>query len=108
MTPVRRASETIGSAKSSARSTAMRPNRDLLLRLTLSTLLLTGLASCKREERTSRVPPPSADAVYSVQLSTLHPGSTQPSSTQPTTQAASAVKNHYEENAYALSEGQRL
>src|SRR2546426_713894 len=63
--------------------------------------------SCKREERTFRVPVPSADPVYSVELSTLHPGTTQPS-TQPRTRPRAPVKNHYEENAYALSEGQRL
>ena len=76
--------------------------------LLIASLPAAAALSCKREERTFRVPPPSADAVYSVQLSTLHPGTTQPSSTQPSTQPTSAVKNHYEENAYALSEGQRL
>jgi cytochrome c oxidase cbb3-type subunit 3 len=55
--------------------------------------------SCEREERTFRVQPPSADAVQSVQLSVLFPG------TQP---ATAPVKNEYEENAYALAEGKRL
>ena len=63
--------------------------------------------SCKREERTFKVPAPAADPVYSVQLSTLHPGSTQPA-TQPTTRPGPPLKNHFEDNAYALSEGQRL
>jgi cytochrome c oxidase cbb3-type subunit 3 len=80
--------------------------RTLKLLLLVACLSCVAL-SCKREERTFRVPVPDADPVYSVQLSTLHPGTTQPS-TQPTTQPASPVKNHYEENAYALSEGQRL
>src|SRR5216110_3130968 len=79
--------------------------------LPIALLIIVGagilIVSCKREERNFRVESPSADAVYSVQLSELHPGTTQPSS-QPTTQPSHPTKNDYEENAYAISEGQRL
>jgi cytochrome c oxidase cbb3-type subunit 3 len=62
--------------------------------------LLTGVAlSCKREQRTFRVEPPSADATESVAVSALFPGA------QPTT---GPVSNDYEKNAYALAEGKRL
>jgi cytochrome c oxidase cbb3-type subunit III len=57
------------------------------------------LVSCKREERGFRVSPPSANVILAVRESTLIPG---PHGTnQP-------VKNDYEDNAYALSEGERL
>src|ERR1051325_281821 len=57
------------------------------------------LVSCKREERGFRVQPPAARAANSQTLSDLQPGST-------TTPAG--IRNEYEENAYALSEGRRL
>ncbi|HEY6231028.1 MAG TPA: c-type cytochrome [Pyrinomonadaceae bacterium] len=57
------------------------------------------LVSCKREERGFRVQPPAARAANSQTLSDLQPGST-------TTPAG--IRNEYEENAYALSEGKRL
>ena len=81
-----------------------KPTAELLV--LVACLFLVAL-SCKREERTFRVSAPEADAVYSVQLSPLHPGATQPT-TQQTAQFPSPIKNPYEENAYALSEGQRL
>jgi cytochrome c oxidase cbb3-type subunit 3 len=67
-------------------------------------LLISFNSSCEREERGFRVDPPSADTVKTVTLSTLHPGiATQPSTTRP-----AAVINPYENNAYAMAEGQRL
>ncbi|HKP46392.1 MAG TPA: c-type cytochrome [Pyrinomonadaceae bacterium] len=57
------------------------------------------VVSCKREERGFRVQPPAARASNSQTLSDLQPGATSP---------AGEVKNDYEQNAYALSEGQRL
>lgn len=67
-------------------------------------LIAVAAASCEREERGFRVDPPSADTVKTVTLSDLHPGiATQPSTTQP-----AAVVNPYENNAYAMAEGQRL
>jgi cytochrome c oxidase cbb3-type subunit 3 len=57
------------------------------------------LLSCKREERGFRVNPPAAGAANSQALTELQPGSTTP---------AVGIKNEYEENAYALSEGKRL
>jgi cytochrome c oxidase cbb3-type subunit 3 len=66
------------------------------------------LPACKREERTFRVNAPSADAVQSVAVSTLFPG-TQPATAAGTTQPATApVTNDMEQNAYALAEGKRL
>jgi cytochrome c oxidase cbb3-type subunit 3 len=64
------------------------------------------LLGCDREERQLHAGAPSADPVYSVQLSTLVPV-TQPS-TQPSVTWSGPIKNSYEENAYAMSEGQRL
>jgi cytochrome c oxidase cbb3-type subunit 3 len=62
-------------------------------------LLLLLLSGCKREERGYRVSPPQAGRIDSVTLSELKPGESQP---------APAVKNEYEENAYAMNEGKRL
>jgi len=60
---------------------------------------LYSLGSCKREERGYRVAPPAADKIQTTSVSELHPaGGEKPG----------PVKNHYEENAYATSEGQRL
>ena len=55
--------------------------------------------SCKREERTFRTQPPSADPVQAVAVSALFPGATP---------ATGPVQNDYEHNAYALAEGKRL
>jgi cytochrome c oxidase cbb3-type subunit 3 len=55
--------------------------------------------SCEREERGFRVQTPDANRINSKQLSTLQPGV----QTQ-----NPPVKNEYEENSYALSEGKHL
>jgi cytochrome c oxidase cbb3-type subunit III len=57
------------------------------------------LLSCEREERGFRVEPPSANRIDSKSLSDLQPGARLP---------VPEVKNEYEENAYAVSEGKRL
>ena len=57
------------------------------------------LVSCKREERGFRVQPPAARAANSQTLTDLQPGAT----TSP-----AGIRNDFEENAYALSEGKRL
>jgi cytochrome c oxidase cbb3-type subunit III len=57
------------------------------------------LVSCKLEERGFRVQPPASSAPNSKTLTELQPGAT----TSPV-----EIKNEYEENAYALSEGKRL
>jgi cytochrome c oxidase cbb3-type subunit 3 len=62
----------------------------------LSALACTG---CKREERLVRVPPSSATLADMVQVDELHAGG--PSTNTP-------VKNDYENNSYALNEGQQL
>jgi cytochrome c oxidase cbb3-type subunit III len=60
---------------------------------------LYSLGGCKREERGYRVAPPAADKIQTTSVSELHPaGGEKPG----------PVKNHYAENAYATSEGQRL
>ena len=56
------------------------------------------LTSCKREERAYRVKPPNADTVYAVTETDFHISTPQPGE----------VKNDYEENSYALTEGKRL
>jgi cytochrome c oxidase cbb3-type subunit III len=65
--------------------------------------LLAGLlvlAACKREERGFKVEPPFASTINTLQMS----GGLQPAPL-PTNLP---VINHYEQNAYALSEGKRL
>jgi cytochrome c oxidase cbb3-type subunit III len=57
------------------------------------------LAGCKREERGFRVSPPAAEAMQRIELSDLRAGQHWPSP---------PVKNEYEQNAYAMNEGQRL
>ena len=69
-------------------------------------LLFAG--SCEREERDLHVTAPSANPVYSVQLSPLVPGTTQPSTLPAGPTLGLHVRNDYEHNAYAMSEGQRL
>lgn len=55
--------------------------------------------SCKREQRTFRVPPPQAEPAEMVGVSDLHAGG--PVTNQP-------VLTGYQETSYALSEGQQL
>jgi cytochrome c oxidase cbb3-type subunit 3 len=62
-------------------------------------IVLTVTASCKREERLFHVSQPNASVIEEVNLVELHPGGTPP---------PAHVKNPYEENAYALSEGKNL
>lgn len=69
----------------------------LIVSLAASVLLLVG---CKREERGFRVSPPQAARIQTdVMQSELQPGAPFPD--QP-------IKNEYEENAYAISEGKTL
>ena len=74
----------------------MRFHRSVIL---LTVFLPLTLVSCKREERGFRVQPPAAASSNSKSLSELEPGAKAP---------APEVKNDYEQNAYALSEGKRL
>jgi cytochrome c oxidase cbb3-type subunit III len=60
-------------------------------------LCVTG---CKREQRSFRPVPSSADILNAVQVSGLHPG---PEPSQPV-----VISQLYKETAYAASEGQRL
>jgi cytochrome c oxidase cbb3-type subunit 3 len=63
-------------------------------------LLVAGmLAACKREERSFRVATPSVSRAQGVRLTSFQPGPASPES---------PTKNGYEENALAMSEGQRL
>src|SRR5205085_9343074 len=57
------------------------------------------LSSCKREERGFRVDPPAANTVTVAMTTDFHAGGALPKD---------PVNNAYEENAYALSEGQRM
>jgi cytochrome c oxidase cbb3-type subunit III len=67
--------------------------------LVFALLCILAATACKREERGFRVAPPAADKTQSTSLSDLHPGGAA---------TPAAVKNGYEENAYATAEGQRL
>jgi cytochrome c oxidase cbb3-type subunit 3 len=70
--------------------------RIIFLSFALPLLVLSG---CKREDRGFRVSPPSASAIQTVSLNPIHPGNS--ARDEP-------IKNEYEENAYAMSEGKRL
>ena len=88
--------ETRKAGKNSRRSFLLSCFPDSLL---LFVTCLFVVASCKREERGFRVAPPAADKIESKSISDLRPaGGATPAQ----------VKNEYEENAYATSEGQRL
>jgi cytochrome c oxidase cbb3-type subunit 3 len=67
----------------------------------IATVVLIALvvASCTREQRRLREPPPSAARINAVTMGSITPG--ERIATAPT-------PNMYEENAYALSEGERL
>jgi cytochrome c oxidase cbb3-type subunit III len=67
--------------------------------IALSFVSLATLTSCKREERRLRESPPSATPGGAVRVSALQPG---------VMQDTTHVRNVYEGNAYAVSEGQRL
>jgi cytochrome c oxidase cbb3-type subunit 3 len=61
--------------------------------------LCLAAAGCKREERRFRETPPAATASNSITMSELQPG---PSVIQ------TSMRNPYEDNAFAVSEGKRL
>jgi cytochrome c oxidase cbb3-type subunit 3 len=63
------------------------------------TALLVLMSACKREERGFRVSPPAIARRDGTRLSPLEPGGKTP---------RQAVKNSYEDNAYALNEGKVL
>src|SRR5690349_19664305 len=65
----------------------------------LAAVVALPLVSCKREERRFRETPPSATAANLVTMSELQPG--------PAVVEAE-LRNPYEDNAYAVSEGKRL
>jgi cytochrome c oxidase cbb3-type subunit III len=67
--------------------------------LILLSIALAGIASCKREERNANVEPPAADTISTKTVSDLHPAGAQ----RPT-----PVVNHYEDNAYAVNQGEKL
>jgi cytochrome c oxidase cbb3-type subunit 3 len=71
-------------------------------RISKLALILTGLSiflSCEREERGFRVQTPDAARINSKQLTSLQAGEVAP---------PPPVKNEYEENAFALSQGKQL
>jgi cytochrome c oxidase cbb3-type subunit III len=65
----------------------------------LALITLFSATACKREERGFRVSPPATAEDNQVAQSDLQPGQKNP---------VEAVKNEYEENAYAMSEGKNL
>lgn len=66
--------------------------------LVAATLLVT-VAACDREDRRFRSSPPGSSPTDVVRLSTIQPGPAM---------MTSHVDNEYEENAYSVSQGQRL
>src|SRR4051812_9278501 len=61
--------------------------------------------SCKREKRAFQVSPPEADTIYKTSLTDLHAGAT----TMPVSMSTSTpIRNDYEDNAFAISQGQQL
>src|SRR4051812_15025131 len=62
-------------------------------------LMLVGVFGCKREERRFRETPPAATAANGITMSGLQPG---PSVIE------AQMRNPYEDNAYAVSEGKQL
>jgi cytochrome c oxidase cbb3-type subunit III len=68
-------------------------------RVAAAAALCIAFTACKREERRFRETPPGATAYNPVSMSDLNPG---PSLMEV------GVKNPYEDNAYAVSEGKRL
>jgi len=65
----------------------------------LALVSLLAVASCKREQRRFRETPPSATAANLVTMSELQPGASV---------VQAELRNPYEDNAYAVSEGKRL
>jgi len=73
----------------------------MTLRMQAALLLVvaTAVAGCKREQRRFRETPPAATASNAIVMSTLQPG---PAVVE------TGIRNPYEDNAYAVSEGKRL
>lgn len=82
--------------KKSATETTQPLTLYLALAAIFATLVMGG---CKREERGFRVSPPQAETINTVTMSGVQAGPKTPPAT---------VKNEYEENAYAVSEGKTL
>lgn len=66
------------------------------------------LAGCWREERAYRPAPESAEAIRWTRQVDLIPGLERPEDPAAVIRPVAGVANHYEENAFALSEGKRL
>lgn len=73
--------------------------RRIVIAVATAAAVLMGLAGCEREERDFQTIPPGASEETPVRTSALHAG---PSGTEPT------IVNAYENNAWAVGEGQRL
>jgi cytochrome c oxidase cbb3-type subunit III len=70
------------------------------LQLAFLASLAFGMATCSREDRILRQPPPANDVLNTVQISGLNPGANSIPTPPPSTM--------YQESAYAVSEGQTL
>jgi cytochrome c oxidase cbb3-type subunit 3 len=81
----------------SSRSASALVSLTVPLGVALATVLALG--GCEREERDYRPPPPAAARSETISLSALQAGGRSP---------PIAAPNGYEDNAYAVSEGQRL
>jgi cytochrome c oxidase cbb3-type subunit 3 len=74
-------------------------NARLAIRVVAMAAMLSMSVSCKREQRGFRVDPPSAETIDTISLSDLHAGNGP---------VPPPVKNDYEQNAYAISQGEHL
>lgn len=83
----------------------MQTSRFILVIAALATC--STFPGCDREDRDLNNPPPTARPIETVQMSPLIPGIPNPT-TQPAALRPAGWKNPYEENAYGMSEGQRL
>ena len=70
-----------------------------LIKVVIGIFIFAIFVACEREERGFRVNPPDANRINSKQLTTFQAGGPSPLPT---------IKNQYEENAFAMSEGKRL
>jgi cytochrome c oxidase cbb3-type subunit 3 len=70
------------------------------LQLGLPLAIAIVLASCPREDRILRQPPPANEVLNTIQISGLNPGAN--------SIPAPPSSNMYQESAYAVSEGQQL
>jgi cytochrome c oxidase cbb3-type subunit 3 len=74
----------------------------------LIAVMVFSCTGCKREQREFSPLAPATEPVRWTRLVELDPGSDEPAKVESALPSTGTVKNEYEENAFALSEGKRL